>query len=303
MSDSRLAPWLERAHEAIKENFENGRLTHALTIEAVPGWGLYELVPYVAATILGIESRNAIDQHLDYLAIQREVKSRGKGKDKLKIEQVKEALNFLLATALQGQSRLVVIEEAEALTIPAVQALLKILEEPPQNKYIVLFTTDGALLPPTIRSRCQRFVVHRGTDEEVEEFLSQSGEDMDKLRSYLTDFGGAPHRALTAHRENAFNLTEALAQFVRNQRTLVETANLMIKQEDDPHDTLTRWQYATLRFAANAQSVEPVAQFYDELSDLRRQIHEAAGLHNTRQYLRLLIKWQMLFRNYQAQRG
>ena len=302
MSENQLAPWLARTLDTITHSFQQERLTHALMVDSVPGWGLYELVPHVVSTILSIDDQASINHHLDYMLIQRAEKSRGKGKDKLKIEQIKEALDFLLATPIQAERRLVVIEEAEALTIPATQALLKILEEPPANKHIVLFTTDGGLLPPTIRSRCHRFGVQRGSIEEVEQYLASQVEDVAELRSYLTDFGGAPFRTLDAYRAKSFNLTAALAQFVRNQRTLVETAELLIKNEDDPHDTLMRWQYAALRFAQNAKLVEPVACFYDELTDLKRQIHEAAGLHNTRQYLRLLIKWQALVQSHQAQR-
>lgn len=302
MSIDRLAPWLERTYEAVKLSLQGDRLPHALLIDAVPGWGLYELVPYVAASVLGVDSESSIEHNLDYMSIQRQLKTRGKGKDKLKIDQVKEALDFLIATNRQSERRLVVIEEAEALTIPATQALLKILEEPPPNKHIVLFTTESALLPPTIRSRCQRFAVQCGTSKELDEFLQRQSTDVETLKTYLDDFGGAPYLALEAHRQQSFNLTETLQQFVRKRQTLVETAEQLMKEEEDPLDTLMRWQYATLRFARNATQVEPIAVFYDELSDLRRQIHEAAGLHNIRQYLRLLIKWQALIQDYQHQR-
>ena len=62
---------------------------------------------------------------------------------------------------------------------------------------------------------------------------------------------------------------------------------------------LLRWQYVTLRLAHNSAIVQPVAQFYDELSDVRRQFREVPGLDRERQYVRLLIKWRSVLNQHQ----
>lgn len=54
----------------------------------------------------------------------------------------------------QGKFVAGIISEAELLTLDAQQALLKTLEEPPANAYILLGVRDSALLLPTIISRC-----------------------------------------------------------------------------------------------------------------------------------------------------
>ncbi len=54
-------------------------------------------------------------------------------------------------------NRVFIIDEVHMLSISAVNAFLKVLEEPPKNVIFILATTDPQKLPITILSRCQRF--------------------------------------------------------------------------------------------------------------------------------------------------
>lgn len=58
-------------------------------------------------------------------------------------------------TTIATIPRLIWIEEADHMTIPAQNAILKILEEPPTNTTIVLTLNNSDSLLPTVRSRCQ----------------------------------------------------------------------------------------------------------------------------------------------------
>ncbi len=53
------------------------------------------------------------------------------------------------------RARIFIIEQAESMNIAAQNALLKTLEEPPANTFLVLVTSNPELFLPTIRSRCQ----------------------------------------------------------------------------------------------------------------------------------------------------
>ena len=55
----------------------------------------------------------------------------------------------------EGAKRIFIINDAEQLSLPAVQASLKILEEPPANGMIMLTCASAELLLPTVISRCQ----------------------------------------------------------------------------------------------------------------------------------------------------
>lgn len=74
-------------------------------------------------------------------------------KTSILISQIQALLHQLSITA--RLPRLVWIEEAQQLTLPAQQALLKILEEPPSLTEFVLSLDNRDSLLPTIRSRCQ----------------------------------------------------------------------------------------------------------------------------------------------------
>lgn len=67
----------------------------------------------------------------------------------------REAGDFVTKTAGYGSQKILVIADAEKMTTGASNALLKTLEEPQGNSFIVLLSQRTWLLPATIRSRCQ----------------------------------------------------------------------------------------------------------------------------------------------------
>jgi len=65
-----------------------------------------------------------------------------------------------LTTAQQGGNKVAIIEPAEMVNIAAANSLLKTLEEPASNVFIILATLHPTRLPATIRSRCQKIVIN-----------------------------------------------------------------------------------------------------------------------------------------------
>ena len=63
--------------------------------------------------------------------------------------------------------RVFIIDEVHDLSSKAFDALLKTIEEPPGHVIFILATTEFNKVPPTVRSRCQRFEFHRGTVKEL----------------------------------------------------------------------------------------------------------------------------------------
>jgi len=74
----------------------------------------------------------------------------------IKVEPVREAIDFVAYRPFEGRRRVVVVDEADALVVSAQSALLKSLEEPPPASLFVLVTARPETLLPTVRSRCQR---------------------------------------------------------------------------------------------------------------------------------------------------
>ena len=73
------------------------------------------------------------------------------------VEDIRDLIERSRLAPMMGQHKIYIIDEVHQLSSAASSALLKTLEEPPENVIFVLATTDPQKLLPTIISRCQRF--------------------------------------------------------------------------------------------------------------------------------------------------
>jgi len=87
-----------------------------------------------------------------------------KGAPMIRIEQIRELERTAALAPLEGGRKVFVVDDAERMTLPTAQALLKTLEEPPPRTHLVLVIANPGALPPTVLSRCQR-VRFRPLDE------------------------------------------------------------------------------------------------------------------------------------------
>jgi DNA polymerase-3 subunit delta' len=79
-----------------------------------------------------------------------------KGVPTIRIEQVRELERAAALAPLEGGRKVFILDDAERMTLPTAQALLKTLEEPPPRTHLVLIVQNPLALPPTVLSRCQR---------------------------------------------------------------------------------------------------------------------------------------------------
>lgn len=84
------------------------------------------------------------------------------------IRDLREEAVFLPNVA---KYRVYIIDEAHMLSVGAVNALLKIMEEPPEHVIFILATTEVHKIPATIQSRCQRFDFKRIAPEVIRDRL------------------------------------------------------------------------------------------------------------------------------------
>ena len=99
------------------------------------------------------------------------------------VDNVRDLREDAVYTPSQVKMRVYIIDEVHMLSISAFNALLKIIEEPPEHLLFILATTELHKVPATILSRCQRFSFRRISQEDIASRLQfvayQENIDMD----------------------------------------------------------------------------------------------------------------------------
>ena len=83
------------------------------------------------------------------------------------VDNVRDLRDDAIYTPSQVKMRVYIIDEVHMLSISAFNALLKIIEEPPEHLLFILATTELHKVPATILSRCQRFSFRRISHEDI----------------------------------------------------------------------------------------------------------------------------------------
>ncbi len=100
------------------------------------------------------------------------------------VDNVRDLRDDAIYSPSQVKMRVYIIDEVHMLSLSAFNALLKIIEEPPEHLMFILATTELHKVPATILSRCQRFAFRRIGQEEIAERLQyvayQEGIDLDQ---------------------------------------------------------------------------------------------------------------------------
>ena len=100
------------------------------------------------------------------------------------VDHVRDLRDDAVYSPSQVRKRVYIIDEVHMLSISAFNALLKIIEEPPEHLLFILVTTELHKVPATILSRCQRFSFRRISQEDIASRLQyvayQENIDMDE---------------------------------------------------------------------------------------------------------------------------
>ena len=99
------------------------------------------------------------------------------------VDQVRALRDDAIYTPSEVRKRVYIIDEVHMLSMAAFNALLKIIEEPPEHLMFILATTELHKVPATILSRCQRFSFRRLLQEDIASRLNyiayQEGIDLE----------------------------------------------------------------------------------------------------------------------------
>lgn len=139
---------------------DRGVLSHAYVLVGSEHVGKETVVTGVAAKILNTPAEK-VYQHPDVRFIRRQYDEKNNRlKRDIAVSEMRDLLRFASQSSFQPNGyKIIVIVEAERLNIEAANAILKILEEPPERTIFFLLYQNEAAVLPTIHSRAQNISI------------------------------------------------------------------------------------------------------------------------------------------------
>ena len=180
--------------KAVAEHLEAGRFSHAMLIEGAHSESADAAARRIAMTLLCrtgqgsrpcrecISCKKVVgDIHPDLLTYIGEGKSRA-----ISVEKVREirAAAFLMPN--EGEKKVMLLKDTHTMLLPAQNALLKILEEPPESTVFILTANNRFRLLETVRSRVSVIALDGGRDLESTE-TGEHGEAVQSIIGHLDD--------------------------------------------------------------------------------------------------------------------
>ncbi len=192
------------AERAFLSAWTSGRLPHAWLIEGPRGVGKATLAYRIARFVLrGERGRNglfggsapassldvpkedpvfqriAASGHADLLSVERTVNEKtGKLRRDISAEDARGLPGFFSMTAAEGGYRVAIVDALDEANVEGVNALLKIVEEPPARALVLLVAHRPGRVLPTIRSRCRRLMLRPLPDPDVLTLLRMRHPDL-----------------------------------------------------------------------------------------------------------------------------
>jgi DNA polymerase III subunit delta' len=189
---------------------------------------------------------------------QDEIDSKKRQPSKIiRVDDVREAITFAQRTNSRGVGKVAVIYPAHAMNREAANALLRTLEEPVGETRFILVSDDSTVLLPTIRSRCQTFVVTAPKQALALDWLTTQEMSLADAKIWLKFAGGQPKTAFDlAEKFMSTKVLQNMPAILKSGATaaqlptgLVEAPQLLLDfLQKLCHDLLCKAQGALPRF-------------------------------------------------------
>jgi DNA polymerase-3 subunit delta' len=302
MTDLSPYPWFDELWQQWLRLLSQRKLGHAYLLTGISGLGKHALLTQMAASILCHKQTDvpcgqctachwfSVGTHPDYLIAEMT--------GSIGIDLVRQWREFCYQTPAAGVYKVMVLVNCERLTVPAANALLKILEEPPASCIWLLSSSHSAELPATLMSRCQRLTCPPVSLETGMAWLQAKQPDQSSglLQQALRSVNGAPLAAQQwLQAENSVQRERCYQQFQKYFKKQVTSQAVyqtlwpalqdqlpqllfdwildLIRAQQLGEEAIINREYAEVIQQISQQvSREQLWQWYDQLLLLRRQM-------------------------------
>ncbi len=223
-------------HKEAEQRFikarQSGRLHHAWLITGAPGIGkatlAYRIVRYMLGghsllqSTLNIPENDPVAQriaalgHGNFSLLRRPYDHKTKKiRNDIPVDDVRALAAFFQSTAAEGENwRVCLIDKADDLNRNSENAILKLLEEPPERTLFVLLSSAPGQLLPTIRSRCMTLNLRAVPEDDIQHWIGHHIEAKDEIKDAAIKLcRGAPGKAL-ALVQNAESVLQPLSKYL-----------------------------------------------------------------------------------------
>ncbi|MCH8822111.1 MAG: DNA polymerase III subunit [Planctomycetes bacterium] len=324
-----------KAIESLTSAITSGRVHHAWIFSGPKGVGKFTTAKWFAKKLLSAED-SQIENHPDLHIIQKELALFSQDKDlrtkkltNIPLDLLRERMiggqvgskHYQAAaylTPVLGNGKIFIIDEAELLDETAQNSILKTLEEPPAQTYIILVTSQPQRLLPTIRSRCQHARFGTLNEQEMSQWLDQANLSTNQSqRKWIEHFSdGSPGIAQLASENEFYNwqitLNPMLGELDDGRypsqmgQTLAELVETFAKSWVDKHDNASKdaANKDGVRHLLNllaAHSRKRLGECADRSDDCEYWLNVIDLLRNAEQQLYSNVNIKLLLENLVAQ--
>ncbi len=221
------------AETTLLEAYRGNRVPHAFLFVGPKGIGkatlAYRMARFVlahpdpaspevtAATSLAVEAdhpvarRIAVQAQGDLLVLERAFNEKGVLRQQIAVDDVRQTVSFFGSTAGEGGWRIAIVDAVDELNRSSANALLKVLEEPPQRALLLLIAHSAARVPATLRSRCRMVAMRPLAEADVvaaAAVAASMATDDPALAAAAAAAGGSVARALALLDEDTLALRQ-----------------------------------------------------------------------------------------------
>ena len=290
--------------ENFKSRCSNGNLSHAQLISGEDGIGKSILAEILGKLILNGDINKEYVDIINYKPI----------KTSFGVDDVRDIIDEVNKKPFEGDKKVIIIHQGNKLTIQAQNALLKTIEEPPTEVYIIILCESLELILDTIKSRCEIYKLTPLTKDELYKYIAIKGYDYseEEKSSAIAFSEGIPGRidryfSDTELQELRDKIVDLLLQLTNNEiEAILEKEEQLVSYKQNKEevinvlssfirDILVNKEVYNENLIINRDKIKEIERLTNEMS-FKKLNKMLLGLQEASKNIKNNVSWAMTVR-------